>query len=114
MKPSLLALAGAAAAVLFACPTAGAADAASNWKANCAACHGPDGGGHTKAGRMARVKDLTKPEYQATFTDAQAAAQIKNGLKDSTGKERMKGFGDKLSDDDIAALVALVRGFKKP
>lgn len=90
-----------------------AADAADNWKADCAACHGPDGGGHTKAGRMARVKDMTNPAYQATFTDARAAAQIKNGLKDANGRERMKAFGDKLSDADVAALVALVRSFKK-
>jgi mono/diheme cytochrome c family protein len=28
------------------------------------------------------------------------------------GKERMKAYGDKLSEDDAKALVALIRSFK--
>ena len=88
------------------------AEAKDNWTKNCAACHGPDGAGHTKAGRMAQVKNMTDPKYQATFTDEQAAKQIKEGFKDSTGKERMKAFGDTLSDDEIKALVGYVRSLQ--
>lgn len=84
-----------------------------NWTKNCASCHGPDGVGHTKAGRMAQVKDMTKPEYQKTFTDEQATKQIKEGLKSSDGKEKMRAFADKLSDDDVKALVAYVRSLSK-
>ena len=83
------------------------------WSKNCASCHGPDGTGHTKAGRMAQVKDMTSADYQKTFTDDQAAAQIKGGLTDKTGKERMKAFGDKFSDADIKDLVAYVRSLQK-
>ena len=39
--------------------------------------------------------------------------QIKEGLKDKNGKEKMKAFADKLSDEEIKALVAFVRGLKK-
>lgn len=90
-----------------------ATGAAENWKANCAACHGADGAGHTKAGRMAGVKDMTDAAYQKTFTDEQAMAQIKNGFKDAKGKQKMKAFGDKLNDEEIKALVAYVRGLSK-
>jgi cytochrome c553 len=35
------------------------------WKEHCASCHGMDGRGKTKAGRKAKVKDLTDKKYQA-------------------------------------------------
>lgn len=102
-----------AAAVLVGGAVAASADIPENWAKNCAACHGSDGAGHTKAGRMAQVKDMTNPAYQKTFTDDQAANQIKNGLKDATGKEKMRAFGDKFSDDDIKVLVSYVRSLQK-
>ena len=89
------------------------ADIPDAWSKNCASCHGPDGTGHTKAGRMAQVKDMTSADYQKTFTDDQAAKQIKEGFKDASGKERMKAFADKLSDDEVKALVAYVRSLTK-
>ncbi|HMD61381.1 MAG TPA: cytochrome c [Opitutaceae bacterium] len=112
MKKTPIPAFGAAILMLVACP-AFAAEAKDNWTKNCAACHGPDGAGHTKAGRMAQVKNMTDASYQATFTDDQAAKQIKEGLKDPTGKEKMKPFGDVFSDAEIKALVDLVRSFKK-
>ena len=45
---------------------------------------------------------------QACFTDAEAAKAIKEGIKEN-GKTMMKAFGDKLSADEIKALVAYVR-----
>lgn len=102
------------AALLFGAATLSAADATDVWAKNCAACHGKDGAGHTKAGRMARVKDMTSPQYQKGFTDEQAAAQIKGGLKDpSSGRIRMKAFGDVLTDDQVKDLVAYVRSLRK-
>jgi cytochrome c6 len=102
-----------AAALMLVGSAAFAAEIPENWSKNCASCHGPDGAGHTKAGRMAQVKDMTNPDYQKSFTDAQAAKQIKEGLKDPSGKEKMRAFGDKLSDDDVKALVAYVRSLSK-
>jgi mono/diheme cytochrome c family protein len=112
MNKSTLLLAAAAVLTLSA-PRAHSAEPAENWAKNCAACHGADGAGHTKAGRMAQVKDMTSADYQKTFTDDQAAKQIKDGLKDQTGKERMKAFGDKFTDAEIQGLVATVRSFQK-
>lgn len=102
----------AAAALVLGATPAFSADAKDNWTKNCASCHGPDGAGHTKAGRMAQVKNLTDPKYQAAFTDEQAAKQIKEGFKDSAGKEKMKAFGDVFSDAEIKALVDYVRSLQ--
>jgi cytochrome c553 len=90
-----------------------AADVQENWTKNCASCHGKDGKGLTKAGKMAEVKDLTEAAYQASFTDEQAFARVKEGLKDKNGKDRMKPFADKLKDEEIKELVAHLRTFKK-
>ena len=89
-----------------------AADAKENWNANCAQCHGKTGAADTKMGKKLNAKDLTDPKVQAAFTDAKAAKAIKEGLKEN-GKTTMKAFGDKLSDDEIKALVAYVRSLKK-
>ena len=90
-----------------------AADVAENWTKHCGSCHGKEGKGDTKAGRKADVKDLSDPKYQASFTDERMFKQIKEGMKDKNGKEKMKAFGGNLSDDEIKALVAFVRGLKK-
>jgi mono/diheme cytochrome c family protein len=83
---------------------AAAAEASATWAANCASCHGKDGSGNTMMGKKLGVKDYTKDQG---FSDAEAANVIKNG------KDKMKGFGSKLSDADIKALVAYVRSLKK-
>jgi mono/diheme cytochrome c family protein len=84
-----------------------AADAAATWNTHCAACHGKDGSGNTLMGKKWNIKDYRDPKVQAGFTDAQATEIIENG------KEKMKGFKGKLSDDQIKALVAYIRAFKK-
>ena len=89
-----------------------AADAKTNWANNCAQCHGASGKGDTKMGKMLNAMDLTDPTKQASFTDAKAAAAIKDGIKQN-GKTTMKAFGGKLSDAEIKALVAYVRTLKK-
>ena len=89
-----------------------AADAKALWDANCAQCHGKTGNADTKMGKMLNAKDLTDAKKQAGFTDAQATAAIKDGVKEN-GKTTMKAFAGKLTDDDIKALVAYVRTLKK-
>jgi|SRR4051812_11489653 cytochrome c553 len=103
----------ASAALVAGSLCARAADATENWNKLCASCHGKDGKAQTKAGKMAETKDLTDATYQASFTDDQAEKQIKEGLKDKSGKDRMKPFAGKLTDDEIKALVAHARSFKK-
>jgi len=75
-------------------------------------CHGKTGAADTKMGQKLNAKDLTDPKVQASFTDAEAAKAIKEGIKEN-GRTKMKAFGDKLSDADIKALVSYVRGLKK-
>src|SRR4051794_7711478 len=89
-----------------------AADGKALWDANCAQCHGKEGHADTKMGKTLNAKDLTDASVQASFTDAKAAEVIKDGVK-KDGKTTMKSFGDKLSADDVKALVAYVRSLKK-
>ncbi len=104
---------GLASAIALGAPLAGrAADAQENWAKNCASCHGRDGAGHTKAGQLSGVKDLTDAKYQKTFTDEAAFKDTKDGLVVGE-KTKMKPFADKLSDDEIRALVTHVRGMAK-
>ncbi len=93
------------------CWSAIAGDVTSTWNMNCAACHGKDGKGQTMMGRKLVIKDLTDAKVQASFTDDQATKAIKEGVTDN-GQTKMKAFADKLSDDDVKALVAHVRSFK--
>ena len=88
-----------------------AADAAANWDKSCKSCHGADGKGETPMGKKLALKDFTDAKYQASFTDAQATKAIKEGIKDGD-KTKMKPAED-VNDDDIKALVAKVRAFKK-
>jgi cytochrome c6 len=89
-----------------------AADAKENWTANCAKCHGENGKGDTKMGKKAGCKDYTDAAVQAQMKDDAAVKSIKEGVK-KDDKEVMKGFSDKLSDDEIKALVAHMRTFKQ-
>jgi mono/diheme cytochrome c family protein len=109
MKTSSLLI---AALVLGAALTASAVDVQALWGQHCASCHGKDGKGQTKAGKKAGVKDQTDAQYQSGLTDEKMFNAVKSGLKED-GKEKMKPFGDKLKDDEIKALVAHVRSFKK-
>lgn len=109
MKIILITVAVSLAAFSF---SARAADPKTNWANNCAQCHGADGSANTKMGKMLNAKNLTDPKVQAAFTDAQATAAIKDGVKQG-GKTTMKAFAGKLTDDEIKALVAYVRSLKK-
>jgi mono/diheme cytochrome c family protein len=89
-----------------------AGSAQENWNKDCAQCHGKTGAADTKMGKKLNAKNLTDAKTQASFTDADAAKAIKEGIKEN-GKTMMKAFGDKLSAEEVAALVAYVRTLKK-
>jgi cytochrome c553 len=97
---------------LAAALSAKAADAKENWSSMCAKCHGEDGKGQTKMGQKMGCKDFTDAKVQADMKDDAAMKAIKEGLKSEDGKTLMKPF-DTLTDDEIKALVAYVRGMKK-
>ena len=58
------------------------------------------------------AKDYTDAKVQAEMKDEAAFKAIKEGLKDKEGKKLM-GPAEDLSDDEIKALVAYMRTFKK-
>lgn len=80
-------------------------DAAALFDAKCAMCHGKDGRG-TKFGKERGAPGFTDSEWQKSHTDA----QINNAIANGRGKS-MPAWKGKLSPDEIAALVARVRGF---
>ena len=108
-----LAIIGIGAAALIMTSLAARAAAPDSWKQHCASCHGEDGAGQTKMGKKLGVKDLADPAYQRSFTDDQLFKNLKAGETGADGKVKMKAFGDKLSDDDIKALVGYVRSLSK-
>lgn len=89
-----------------------AADAKVIYDKECTKCHGADGKGDTKMGKKLGAKDYTDAKVQAAVTDAAAFKAIKEGLKDKEGKTLMKPT-DGVSDDEIKAVVAYMRTFKK-
>ncbi|HEU6447598.1 MAG TPA: cytochrome c [Verrucomicrobiae bacterium] len=92
--------------------TASAAEAKDNWDNQCAKCHGDAGKGDTKMGQKLGCKDFTDAKVQADMKDDAMAKAIKEGLKSDDDRTLMKPF-DSLSDDEVKALVAYVRAFKK-
>jgi len=89
-----------------------AADVKANWAAHCAKCHGADGKGATRMGKQAGAKDYTDAKVQEAMKDDAAAKAIKEGIMEG-GKKKMDPYKDKLSDDEIKALIAHMRTFKK-
>jgi mono/diheme cytochrome c family protein len=85
-------------------PAVFAADGAAIYKTKCATCHGADGKGQTPMGKKMNLRDLGSPDVQK---------QTDKELYDWTavGKGKMPGYKDKLSDEEIKALVAHMRTF---
>lgn len=110
MKTTKLALLIAVLAVPILAASAG--DAKALYEKDCAKCHGVDGKGETKMGKKLGAKDYTDPKVQTAVTDEAAFKATKEGLKDKEGKVLMKP-AEGTSDDDIKALIAYMRTFKK-
>jgi mono/diheme cytochrome c family protein len=75
---------------------------------SCATCHGRDGRSQTAFAREIRAPDLTSPRLQARVDDgALAAASV-------GGSGRMKGKEDRLTSRELSAVMAYVRGLRRP
>lgn len=101
-----------AAIIVFAMAMAVRADVKETYEKQCAKCHGPDGKGQTKMGQKLGIKDYSDAKVQAEVKDEEAFKAIKDGKKDKDGKVLMKP-AEGVSDDEIKALVAHFRTFKK-
>jgi len=103
--------------IVAALPAAGVAAAAlsapQNFEKHCADCHGADGKAQTRLGRKSGAKDLTDRKAMAKLSDDEVFKTIKLGRKNSKGEEKMEAFGDGLSDPEISALGAYLRGLAK-
>ena len=89
-----------------------AAEVKENWEKNCQKCHGADGKGQTKMGRQSGVKDYTDRKVQAEMKDENAIKIIKEGIVEKD-KKKMDPYKDKFTDEEIKALIAYIRAFKK-
>jgi len=86
--------------------TIATSDGPALYASKCVICHGKNGVG-TPAWRAKGQPDLSSAEWQKTHSDDQIASRIKEG------KGKMPGFGNKLSDEEIKALVKQVRTLRK-
>ena len=109
MKKLVLAI---AAAVALPVAATYAGDAKALYEKECTKCHGPDGKGDTKMGKKLGAKDYSDAKVQDALKDDAAVKAIKEGLKDKEDKVLMKPL-EGASDDEIKALVAHMRSFKK-
>jgi cytochrome c6 len=90
-------------------PITGPRNPKENWEQHCIKCHGADGRGKTKKGRELKTPDLTRSRWQARHSDEKIVKAIANGNR----KRKMPAFKDKLSADEIEALVPHVRALGK-
>ncbi|HEX5398498.1 MAG TPA: hypothetical protein VFY06_05555, partial [Verrucomicrobiae bacterium] len=70
------------------------------------------GKGQTTIGKRLNCKDYSDAKVQDALTDAAATKAVKEGVTNSDGKIVMKAVAG-LSDDDVTAVVAYLRTFKK-
>ncbi len=81
-------------------------DAQGLFKKHCAICHGEDGKGKTDLGEGLEARDFTDKDFQDSITDEKIIEQITNGTP-----EKMFPFKDKLTPEEMQALVPVVRAF---
>ncbi len=87
--------------------TLGGIDAQALFASKCATCHGKDGRAKTFKAKFNHARNLTDGAWQESVSDEHLYNSIMRG------KGKMPAFGKKLREEDVNALVAFVRKFKK-
>jgi len=84
------------------------------WKSKCAACHGETGTADTDKGKQMKIADFSSADFQKA-TDEDLKKAITDGVKKEEAgvKKEMDPYKDELKPEQIDALVAFIRGFKK-
>ena len=75
------------------------------YKANCQSCHGSAGVPNPGIAKAMGIKPANDPDYKKLSADEEFAS-VKNG------KNKMKPFAGKLTDDQIKDAVSYFRSFK--
>jgi len=89
--------------------TAYAEGAQEVWNAKCKSCHGEKGKGDTKMGLKEKISDMTTAEWKKSHTPEKIREVIAEGSK---GNTKMKAFKDKLTPEQIDALVKHIQDMK--
>jgi mono/diheme cytochrome c family protein len=76
------------------------------WKARCKGCHGADGKAKTKIGEKEKMADFSLADWQKRHSDAQISQVI---LEGSDENPKMKPFKEKLTEEEVAAVVKFIR-----
>jgi len=84
-----------------------AVDAQELFDSKCAKCHGKDGRAKSLHAKHVHARDFTDASWQDSVTDERLFNSISNG------KGKMPSFKKDFAEDQIDALVAYVRRFKK-
>ena len=84
-----------------------AADGADVWAKKCANCHGEDGLGKTKMGEKLSVQPMNTAAFQG-----KSDAEIEKATADGIAEKKMPAYKDKLSPDELKAVVKHMRSFK--
>lgn len=86
-----------------------AVDSKAVWDKQCKKCHAEDGSGKTTLGKKLKIKDYTDAASLKEFSDEDLFKMTKDGVP----KTKMAGYGKKLSDEEIQALVGYMRAMAK-
>ncbi len=86
-----------------------AGEAKALWEKKCAICHGDDGKAATKAGQKKNIPSFADDAVKSGFDRARMIESVTNGIpEEGSDKLKKKGFAEKLSAEEIAALVDYV------
>lgn len=78
------------------------------WKKHCKGCHGETGKADTPNGKKHKVEDMTTAKWQEKHDDE----KIKKGINEGVPKTKMKAFKDKLSAEEVDAIIKHIRTLK--
>lgn len=96
--------------LLLAAPPRSEAELRDVFVRTCAACHGRDGSAVSPEGLRLKGRDFTSAAEMQGVTDAEMASTIRKGLLFGL---KMPSYKDQFTDEEISALVRIVRGVRK-
>ena len=97
--------------VLLSAPAALADDLGQQvWMRLCKGCHGLDGRAQTQIGAREKISDFSVEAWQKQFADPDIRQVVYDG---SASNPKMKSFAQRLSAEELDAVVRFIRGLKR-